>query len=166
MNRVFLSLGSIKGDSFRNLTDSIKLISKMDKVKIINKSKIYRTKPMYNDNQRFFLNMVIEINTMLVPSLLLFELQNIELKLGRKKNKLRNQAREIDIDILDYNKKIINQKNLILPHPLIKERVFVLKPWTDISPTFKLPTSKYNISKIMSHLEKSKDIIKIFNNKK
>ena len=165
MNRVFLSLGSNKGDSFANINECIDLISKTVKITIINKSKIYTTKPMYNYNQKYFLNMVIEINTILEPEILLYKLQNIELRLGRKKNKSRNQPRVIDIDILDYNNKIINQKNLILPHPLIKERVFVLKPWTDISPTFKLPTSKYNISKIMSDLKNDKDIIKIFNNK-
>ena len=82
MNRVFLSLGSNKGDSFRNIKDCIKLISKVDKVAIINKSKIYTTKPMYNYNQKYFLNMVIEINTILDPEILLSKLLNIELKIG------------------------------------------------------------------------------------
>ena len=163
MNRVFLSLGSNKGDSFRNIKTCIQLISKMNKTQIINKSNIYITKPMYNENQKKFLNMVIEINTMLKPQTLLSSLQKIELKLGRIKNRFKNQPREIDVDILDYNNKIINQESLILPHPLIKERVFVLKPWTDISPTFKLPASEDDISQMMSRLDK--DEIKIFINK-
>ena len=86
MNRVFLSLGSNKGDSFKNLKDCIKLVDEIEKVKIIKKSKIYTTKPMYNYNQKYFLNMVIEISTILDPEFLLNELKNIELKLGRKKN--------------------------------------------------------------------------------
>ena len=162
MNKVYLSLGSNKGKSYENLIQSIKLIEQVKEINLVNKSKIYITKPMYNQNQNYFLNMVVEIETSLNPFLLFRKLKKIEGKLGKRINEKKNQPRKIDIDILDFNNKIINSNTLTLPHPGIIERAFVLKPWTDIAPTFKLPTEKKSIASLISKLNLNEEIIKLY----
>ena len=165
MNKVYLSLGSNQGKSYENLIQSIKLIEQVKEINLANKSKIYITKPMYNQNQNYFLNMVVEIRTSLNPFLLLRKLKKIERKLGKRINEKKNQPRKIDIDILDFNNEIINSNTLTLPHPGIIERAFVLKPWTDIAPTFKLPTEKKSIASLISKLNLNEEIIKLYNTK-
>ena len=162
MNKVYLSLGSNQGKSYENLIQSIKLIEQVKEINLVNKSKIYITKPMYNQNQNYFLNMVVEIGTSLNPFLLLRKLKNIERKLGKSINEKKNQPRKIDIDMLDFNNEIINSNTLTLPHPGIIERAFVLKPWTDIAPAFKLPTEKKSIASLISKLILNEEIIKLY----
>ena len=165
MNKVYLSLGSNQGKSYENIIQSIKLIEQVKEINLVNKSKIYITKPMYNQNQNYFLNMVVEIRTSLNPFLLLRKLKKIERKLGKRINEKKNQPRKIDIDILDFNNEIINSNTLTLPHPGIIERAFVLKPWADIAPTFKLPTEKKSIASLISKLNLNEEIIKLYNTK-
>ena len=163
MNSVFLSIGSNQGDRLKYIKKSIRLIQSQSNVKIIKKSKIYETEPMYNLNQDFFLNMVVLIRTNIEPLELLNLTQCIEKKIGRinLKNK-KNLPRMIDIDILDYEKYSCEFKNLILPHPKISERVFVLKPWTDIDPDYKLFNMEQSISELLSNISLNSNTIKYF----
>ena len=94
MNKVYLSLGSNQGKSYENIIQSIKLIEQVKEINLVNKSKIYITKPMYNQNQNYFLNMVVEIRTSLNPFLLLRKLKKIERKLGKRINEKKNQPRK------------------------------------------------------------------------
>ena len=167
MYKVFLSIGSNKGWRINNLKRAINYIKKIDNIKYIKESPVYETKPMYNLEQNFFLNLIVEINTTInQPDILLDKFKNIEKKMGRNKTILRNGPRIIDIDILDYNNIILKNRNLTLPHPSIKERIFVLKPWSDIAPNYKLPYIRKNIYQLMSDMKLDADIIKLYTEKK
>ena len=117
---------------------------------------------MYNINQNKFLNIVLELKTNINPIELLYLFKGIEEHMGRKLNNKKNQPRIIDIDILDYNKIIYNDNRLILPHPRICERLFVLKPWSDICPKFKLPNMNNNIIEILSKIDFNNQHIKLY----
>jgi len=151
---VYLSLGSNLGNKVINLEKAKFLLNK--KVKIIKTSSFYETLSWPNSNFPKFLNIVIKIKTNLKPLLLLNLIKSIEKELGRKKT-LKNYPRECDIDIIDYNGKIISYKNLQIPHPNLHERNFVLIPLFEISKGWVHPVFKVNIANLINKL----DIIKL-----
>ena len=161
---IFLSLGSNIEDKKKNLKSCREFIKNITQIKIIKESPIYQSSPMHYIEQSDFLNQIIEIKTNLEATILLEEMQNIEINMGRKQFvRKKYQPRIIDIDILCYHELILNDDNYTLPHPEIYKRKFVLKPWADISPEYILPNSKMNIYehyKKISHLE---DTVKLFN---
>jgi 2-amino-4-hydroxy-6-hydroxymethyldihydropteridine diphosphokinase len=99
-------------------------------------SSVYETEPWEMTTNNLFLNMALEIETALNPHTLLETLLDIENKMGRLKEGTGYSSRIIDIDILFFNNFIINNKNLIIPHPLIVHRRFVLEPLAEIAPQF------------------------------
>ncbi len=140
MKQVFLSLGSNKGNRFLQIQESVKKIQ-YSAGTLIQISDIFESKSWaYEDAD--YLNTVLEIETTLSPDKLLKEIQNIEKKLGRMSktqiinNKAVYSSREIDIDILFYENEIINSEKLIIPHPLLHLRKFVLQPMMQIAPNF------------------------------
>ena len=162
MTDVFLGIGTNRGDRFKNIQKCIKKIESNSSIKNISSSRIYESAPMYNVNQNFFLNIIIKIETILKPLNLLKEIKKIESDMGREFSELNNQPRIIDIDILSYSSLIFNNNKLVLPHPRIAERSFVLKPWTDISPNYKLPEVNKTISELISNLDINSNIIKLY----
>jgi len=126
----FLSLGSNIGDREGNLKKAIKLL-KENGVEIIKESSVYETEPMYYENQPKFLNQVIKIKTSLSPEELLSVINKIELKLKRER-RIPKGPRTIDIDIIFFGDKIIETDSLKIPHPLMLERDFVVKPLLEI----------------------------------
>jgi len=131
IENIFLGLGSNQGDRELNLKKSIKLLnSKAGKV--LNISRIYESEPWGVKNQNYFLNQVIEIETHIDPIDLLNICKNIEYDMGRNPE-IRWGKRVIDIDILYYQSRVINQKKLIIPHKLMHERKFVMIPLNDLN---------------------------------
>ena len=145
----FLSLGSNMGNKLINIQKTIRLIESSSKNFFLLKSPIYESKALYNTELDNFYNTVIKIKTSFSPQDLLLFTQNIEKQLGRIQGVEKYSARPIDIDILSYGDKIINSKELIIPHPHIKERMFVLKPWTDIDSNYVLAQSNKKISELL-----------------
>jgi len=151
---VFLSLGSNLGDRENNLKKAIQLM-KESGIKILKESSVYETEPMYYKEQSKFLNQVIKIETELSPLEFLDLINKIEKKLKRKRL-IPKGPRTIDIDIILWEDKIINDEKLKIPHPLVLERDFVIKPLLEIEenifhPLYKkkvkeLINSKYNFS--------------------
>ena len=162
MTEVFLGIGANKGDRFENIQKCLKNIKSNSSINYISSSKIYESAPMYNVNQDFFLNLVIKIETIFKPLDLLKEIKKIESDMGRKFTELNNQPRIIDIDILSYTDIIFNNNKLVIPHPKIIERAFVLKPWSDIAPDYKLPEINKTISELISNLDINTNIIKLY----
>lgn len=130
-NIAYLGLGSNLGDRFNYLKDSIFLLQRHTNIQITSISSIYETKPIGYIKQPKFLNMVIKIDTTLSPKKLLEATQEVETKLERKRE-IRWGPRTIDIDILIYNDQKIQAKDLVIPHPRIKERSFVLIPLKEL----------------------------------
>lgn len=124
----YLGIGSNLGNRRKYIRAAVKKISALKETKVIKLSVVIETKPSGGPaGQGKFLNAALKIKTDLPPLTLLKQLKHIEKTLGRKKT-LRWGPRIIDLDILFYGDKIINRKNLQIPHPRIFEREFVIKP--------------------------------------
>ena len=104
--------------------------------------------------------MVVKINTALNPYELLKLCKTIESAMGRKENNQRNMPRLIDIDIITFNNEVIETDNLIVPHPKLHERKFVLLPFIEIEPSFILPNKK-SLNHLLNVLKDSSNIIKL-----
>ena len=145
MPRVFLSLGSNIGRKEDQITKALRFISKLYTVKKI--SHLYLTEPVGNIKQDWFLNCVVEIQTDIDPKKLLSAIKSIERKIGRTKT-VKNGPRIIDIDILFYGDHILKTKSLVIPHPSIQERLFVLQPMMDVNPDLIHPVFKRSIHEL------------------
>jgi 2-amino-4-hydroxy-6-hydroxymethyldihydropteridine diphosphokinase len=131
-NQAYISLGSNIDDRLTYLTDAIAKLNAHDKISVINTSSIYETDPVGYTEQNTFLNLVASIITDLSPHELLSECMKIEQELGRKRE-VRWGPRTVDLDILLFNQENIETEDLIVPHPRMKERAFVLVPLLEIS---------------------------------
>jgi 2-amino-4-hydroxy-6-hydroxymethyldihydropteridine diphosphokinase len=128
----FLGLGSNLGDRRRNLRRAIALLEGSG-AKILARSSLYQTQPVGYDDQPWFINQVIEVESDLAPRELLGLLQSIEKKMGRTKT-LPNGPRLIDLDILLAEDTILDTPDLTIPHPRMAARNFVLVPLNEIAP--------------------------------
>lgn len=141
MNQVYLGLGTNLGDKENNLHLAIEQIK--HEIGLVEKiSTFYVSEPWGFKSDSKFLNAAVKISTKLNPFDLLNKTIEIEKKIGRIKNKLGYEDRIIDIDILYFNNEIIENENLIIPHPHIKNREFVLFPLLEIEPDLVCPRSK------------------------
>ena len=148
MNRIFLSIGSNIGDKLKNIETAICNINNTNNISILLESSIYKTSPMYNYDQPYFFNKVIEISTKLDPYELLKIIKSIELSMGRNIKNSHNFPRVIDVDILVFRNLNISSEELTIPHPRITERRFVLEPWREISPNYKMINQSLTIGKL------------------
>lgn len=122
----YIGIGSNLGNRQKNIDSAIEEFNKVNGVKVRRLSTIYETEPVSDIPQGKYLNGVIEIETILEPRPLLEVLNKIEKKLGRERT-VKNTPRIIDLDILYYSDEKINEKDLMIPHPKIQEREFVLR---------------------------------------
>ncbi len=146
---IFLSLGSNLGDRQGNLENAVSFLNQ--RLRIEKVSSVYETEPVDVVNQPKFLNMVCKVATGLSPTGLLFTTQGIENKLGRPPN-THNAPRPIDIDILFYGNQVVTMPNLVIPHPRIAERAFVLVPLTEIAPDFVHPVLHKTVKVLLKAL--------------
>jgi len=122
----YIGIGSNLGDRQKYIDRAIEELKRHKDIKVIRTSSIYETEPVSDIPQGKFLNGVLEVETSLDPRELLERLNKIEEMLGRRRI-VKDAPRTIDLDILYYGDKRINEKDLIIPHPKIGEREFVLK---------------------------------------
>jgi 2-amino-4-hydroxy-6-hydroxymethyldihydropteridine diphosphokinase len=122
----YIGIGSNLGDRRNYIDKAIEALSGAAGMRVIRASSIYETEPVSDIPQGKFLNGVLEIETDLEPEELLRRLNGIEKRLGRKRE-VKNAPREIDLDILYYGDERIERKGLVVPHPRINEREFVLR---------------------------------------
>ena len=166
---IILSLGSnlssVFGDRFTNIDLAISYLESYG-IAIDKKSSYYETPSYPNKNNPKFINIAIQIITDLPPEDLASVLIHIEEKLGRKRNN-KNEPRICDIDIIDFNNKVINFKykdlEFVVPHKLMVNRNFVLFPLQEILPNWKHPKTKEDISSLIDKLsnDDKKSILKI-----
>jgi 2-amino-4-hydroxy-6-hydroxymethyldihydropteridine diphosphokinase len=147
----YLALGSNLGNKINNI-EMAKLELAKYQIKILKSSSNYVSESWPDRTKPNYINIVIKIITMLTPIELLKACNLVELKLGRARKKI-NEPRTCDIDIIDYNKKIlIKNKQLILPHPRMNKRNFVLLPLFEIEKSWIHPESKINIVNLINFL--------------
>lgn len=140
-HKAFIALGSNLGNKKDNLMNAIELLNKSDGCKVINVSNFYETKPVGYLDQEDFLNGAVELKTLLTPEELMDRLMNIEKELKRERV-IKWGPRTIDLDIIYFDDLISYDEKVILPHPRMQDRLFVLKPLSDIAPYYFHPILK------------------------
>lgn len=148
MTQAYLLLGGNLGDRLHYLK-SASLLLKSLAGEIVKKSSFYETAPWGFRDNRLFLNQVIVLNTGLDVNELFQVLVDIENRLGRTRNGSGYDARTIDIDILFYDNLVIQTRDIIVPHPRIQERKFVLEPMCEIDPGFVHPVLMKSMEQLL-----------------
>jgi 2-amino-4-hydroxy-6-hydroxymethyldihydropteridine diphosphokinase len=148
----YLGLGSNMGDTLENIHQAEYGLMQSPSIHIIKSSSYYHTRPWGKTDQADFVNSVLQIETSLSPRELLSLCLLIEKQMGRIREE-KWGPRIIDIDILCYGSQIINEPDLIIPHPYLHERAFVLIPFKEISPEFVHPVLKKSMIQLTELLD-------------
>lgn len=159
MKKVFLGLGSNLGNREHNLKGAIEKIQEFTEL-VIRTSSIYETEPWGFQSENNFLNMTVEVETNLNPSGLLGRLLMIESLLGRLREGKQYKSRIIDLDILLFGEQIINKAGLVIPHPRMADRRFVLEPLCEIAPGVIHPVFGKTITELLSECKDESKVAK------
>ena len=158
----YIGIGSNLGDALDNCRRAIQAISSDKNNQLLKCSPFYRTEPVGKKDQPWFVNGVVAVKTLLIPRDFLTFILSIEKKMGREQRE-RWGPRVIDLDLLLYNKQILNEAGLQIPHPRLHERRFVLIPLRDIAPDLKHPLLAKTISQILSELPETETVLPMLN---
>jgi 2-amino-4-hydroxy-6-hydroxymethyldihydropteridine diphosphokinase len=170
MARVYLSLGSNLGDRLERLRAAIDRLREASEVRFLEASRLYETEPWESepgeplDRRRWYLNCAVVIETGLPPEHLLAHLQAIETALGRTRppgtpEASRFAARSVDIDILFYDDRVISVSDALhVPHLLLHERAFVLRPLADLAPELEHPILYRTVRELLDELEDEHEV--------
>lgn len=150
---IYLGIGSNLGEREVNLRNAVEQLAS-NEIKVLRSSSVYETAPRDVLDQPWFLNIVVECETRYFPMQLLSKLLRIERNMGRDRstNAVRRGPRLIDIDILLYNNAVIRTAKLIVPHPRIAERRFVLEPLLELAPDLRNPGTKQPFKKSLAEV--------------
>ena len=159
MKEVYLLLGSNLGDSKKKLSDALRIIEEKLGV-IIRSSSLYQTAAWGKTDQPDFINQVVCLRTKLPPRQLLEQILVIENQLGRIRAE-KWSSRTIDIDILFYGDLIVQEKDLIIPHPFLHLRKFTLMPLCEINPELYHPVLKAKATDLLNKLEDNLQVKKL-----
>lgn len=154
---VFISIGSNLGTKYDNCLRGIAYLNKLKTTEVVEISPFYKTDPVDYIDQDWFVNAVLKITTGLAPLELMVALKEIEKKLGQFEKQVRFGPRLLDLDIILYDSQVINTKYLIVPHPRMHKRCFVLKPLCDIEPGIIHPVLKKSAGKLLQDIENNPD---------
>jgi 2-amino-4-hydroxy-6-hydroxymethyldihydropteridine diphosphokinase len=159
MRRVFLGIGTNLGNRKNNLQSAVEKIGQHIG-KVVHCSSVYETEPWGFETRNQFLNIVVEVKTNLKPSGVLDRLLMIESFLGRLREGELYTSRIIDLDILLYNDQVIAKEALVIPHPRMHERKFVLVPLCEIASEVMHPTLKKTIKKLLKECRDKGKVLK------
>lgn len=151
MTAAYIGLGSNQNDPYQQICTAIKSLNGIPGSRLVNTSSIYASKPVGPQDQPDYLNAVAILETGLSAHDLLSALQSIENRQGRKRTR-RWGPRNIDLDILLYDDQIINTGELVVPHPEMHRRGFVLVPLVELSPQIKIP-GHGKVDKLLEQLD-------------
>jgi len=152
MATAYIGIGSNLGNRQENCLRAIELLQR-GRVIVTKRSSLYETEPWGMKDQPRFINMVIQIETSLEPKELLTVLKDTEKEIGREKLS-KWGPRTIDLDILLFDDIILHEDNLTIPHPLMHERDFVLRPLCEIAPDIHHPLLKSSMYELMQQFHK------------
>lgn len=159
MHLVYIGFGSNIGDRLAHIQNAMHALAETEGITLQKISSVYQTDPVGYETQAQFLNGVAAIETHLPPLSLLCTLKNIEVSVGRQ-HRIRWGPREIDLDILMYGDLCFQTEKLVIPHPEMHLRRFVLAPLAEIAPDFVHPVLKETIQILLERLEDDKSVVK------
>ncbi len=151
-NIAYISTGSNMGEKLENCQKALAALNKTDSVHIESISRFYLTEPMEYSDQPWFVNAAAKIRTSLAPDDLLALLKAFEVEYGRVDSGVRFGPRPLDFDIIFYNDMIIESLQLIVPHPRMHNREFVLRPVSDLAPELIHPVFNKSIIRLLDEL--------------
>ncbi len=149
MARVFIGLGSNEGDRLQLISRAARALAKTSGITPIQMATIVETEPMGGPPQGPYLNTVLELDTTLGPRALLNACQEIERQLGRQPSAQRWGPRPIDLDLLLYEDRVMDEPGLTIPHSRLHERRFVLEPLAQLAPEFVHPVLHQSITALL-----------------
>lgn len=152
-NIAYLSTGSNMGDKLENCRSGLAALGQTDGIRIDSVSAFYLTEPMEYSDQPWFVNAAVRIRTSLSPLGLLAALKTLEQKSGRVDSGIRFGPRTLDFDIIFYNNIVLDAPMLIVPHPRLHEREFVLRPICDLVPDLMHPVLKKTTGQLLAALQ-------------
>ncbi len=159
MHVTYIGFGSNIGDRLAHIQNAIHALSKTEGIILQKISSVYKTDPVGYEAQAQFLNGVAAIQTHLPPLSLLHILKDIETAIGRQ-HRIRWGPREIDLDILVYGDLCLQTEKLVIPHPEMHLRHFVLVPLAEIAPDLVHPVFQETIHALLENLEDDKSVVK------
>ncbi|MDY7030679.1 MAG: 2-amino-4-hydroxy-6-hydroxymethyldihydropteridine diphosphokinase [Thermodesulfobacteriota bacterium] len=159
-NIAYVGVGSNLGDKIKHCNDAIEEIAKCKENTVIKRSSLYRTEPWGKEDQDWFINCAIKLETSLDVLVLLELLKNIELKFKSTK-KEKWSPRIIDLDILFFNDEIIDKPGILVPHPFIQERRFVLVPLCEICSELIHPVFNKSVKDLLKKTSDDKEVIQL-----
>ncbi|NLF45702.1 MAG: 2-amino-4-hydroxy-6-hydroxymethyldihydropteridine diphosphokinase [Syntrophomonadaceae bacterium] len=148
---VYLSLGSNMGAKVTNIKNAVEAIGAIEGIEVIKTSSLYATEPWGKKDQEGFINAAVEIVTSLTPGQLLERLQEIEIKMGRQPSE-KWGPRIIDIDILLFGDEVLESRKLTVPHPHMRNRLFVLIPLEEINSAIRFPDDGMDIKEVLARV--------------
>jgi len=155
----YVSVGSNLGNKIENCRNGIAALTRSGQTRIVDQSPIYRTEPVDYLDQDWFVNYVVKIETESDPLALLDTLKSIERAAGRVKNTIRFGPRILDLDIILYDELVLDDPRLIIPHPRMHKRRFVLKPICDIDPEMNHPVLNQSMRSLLNNLDEKEQRI-------
>ncbi len=170
MTKVYLSIGSNLGDRLESLRHALTLLRATEGIRFLEASRLYETEPwertpgQASNRAGWFLNGVVAIETMLPPAALLARIQEIEAALGRVRTGATPEAqrynpRPLDIDILFYGEQVISApEDLQIPHLLMHERAFVLRPLAELAPELEHPVLYQTVRELLETLDDEHEV--------
>ena len=142
----YVALGSNLGDRERHLRVALEALRALRGVSEVVASRVYETDPVGPGEQGPYLNAVARVSTDLSPRDLLDRLLAIERSVGRERGPVRNAPRTLDLDLLLYGEREIDEPGLVVPHPRMAQRAFVLEPLCDLAPDLVIPGASAPVS--------------------
>lgn len=151
MHDIFLGFGSNLGDSVAICRQAIAMLAANPRIEVCAVSSFYRTEPEGYKDQPWFINGVLHCRSQLGPVEMLAVLRAIENQLGRSR-KVRWGPRTLDLDILSFGDQLVNLPELVIPHPRLHERRFVLEPLREIAPHWRHPLLQLTVERLLENL--------------
>jgi 2-amino-4-hydroxy-6-hydroxymethyldihydropteridine diphosphokinase len=161
----YIGLGSNLGDGIQNCRWALEAIGSDPRNRLVQCSPLYRTEPVGKRDQDWFINGAAAVETLMTPGDLLAFLLSVEDRMGRVR-KEKWGPRIIDLDILFYDDRILDENNLRIPHPRLQERRFVLVPMNDIAPDMFHPVFRRTVSQLLAELKSEEIVLPVLEEKK
>jgi len=153
LHTAYISVGSNLGHKLANCRQGIATLTRSADARLIDQSRIYRTEPVDYQDQDWFVNYVVKIDTALDPLSLLETIKSIERAAGRVGDTIRFGPRVLDLDIIFYDDAVLDDSRLTIPHPRMHKRRFVLKPICDIAPDMNHPVLQQTMLCLLENLD-------------